>query len=272
MNGQQIRTLADAPVVLFAPDGVGGMADRVTTVVGVDFDTIRIRKIDEAVHVSRGAWCIVLVEPNVNAGTAQRVADLRRRHPILPRVVVTGTSARSVVAPAEVDAIVVLTNIGRDLPAEIRRVRASGIRAMVRLAATLALHLPPLVRRSIIAVARSARPFRTEAALAESLGCGRTTLWKAWHKSIEDPRPRLEHLLDWVLLVEAVARKSPKMTWTDVAYSLGLHEHTLARVGQRHAGLSLRALAAQPERVLSDTPVRMKLASLLGEQIVNELG
>jgi hypothetical protein len=260
-------------ILLYRSEAEDPVADRVERAVLVDFDVFLIRSIEEARTAMSRAWCFVLVDRRPTARTATVLTRVASAAPTLPRLLVTdrdGWRERSSVV-YDPHCIVEVPAIDTDLRGEIRRVRAGGIRAFVRLVAGIHPQMTALARRSVMAATRAPRPFRTAAALARSLGCSRTTLWKAWRPVHRPPRGRLEDLLDWLLLVEGVARKRTTVAWTQIAQELGIHERTLLRIAVRLTGVGLRELAAEPELVLSDTDVRSKLIWLFGHETVNEV-
>lgn len=81
--------------------------------------------------------------------------------------------------------------------------------------------------------------------LAVATSCHRATLAKQW-RSVEGSE-RLGHLqdvLDGLLLLTALRRKSPGRSWEAVATELRVHSHTLHRTARRQTGSTLRELEA----------------------------
>lgn len=87
---------------------------------------------------------------------------------------------------------------------------------------------------------RTERPILSVGAFAELVRRDRRTLWRHWHRATGGCGPlRLEDFLDWVLLLHAAHLKAPSRSWMRVAHALGTHEHTLARIVTRLAGVTL---------------------------------
>jgi hypothetical protein len=156
------------------------------------------------------------------------------------------------------------------LPTAVMTARATGIRTLVRQAAAQDRRLSPVTRRAIVAATASTQPLRRVADLAVSIGHARSTLWRAWSGDT-DGGLRIEDLLDWLLLVEAMSRKQPDTPWAAIADGLGIHEHTLARIAQRLLGLRLRELSIHSHDLLSSDTIRSSLARLLGRQSIDDL-
>ena len=66
---------------------------------------------------------------------------------------------------------------------------------------------------------------------------------------LEPGLKKLEDFVDWLLLLHAVASKSSRNEWDDVASSLDVHPQTLPRIARRNAGFGLRPhdLARKPD-------------------------
>ena len=233
----------------------------------------RVELVEANVSITHDSWCVIVVENGPGAVVSDPLRHLRERAPLVPRVLVTTSGVtRYRGAMTDVDAVVDLRTLETDLLREVRRVRVGGIRALVRVAASVDAELLPLARRAVLVAARSPRPIRTVNALASSVGSSRWNVWNAWHRSLGGPRARLEDLLDWLLFLEAVSRKRRDVTWLDVAVQVGVHEHTLARLAARFADIGLRALTHAVDHCLADETVKAKLSWIFGEKTANKVG
>ena len=232
---------------------------------------VRCCSINEGGSIVPGVtWCVILLEPSVSANTADRVACIRRKHPLIPTLVIAPSPfATSVLHAAGADGAVCPEDIATNVCREIVRVRAVGIRRLVCFAATQGGELRPLARRAIVAAAKAERPFRTVGELATALGTSRSTLWHAWSGGPER-KGKLKDFLDWLRLTQAVAEKHSARTWFDVALQLGTHEQSLARVAIRVSGQTLHALVVCPYRLMSGPAIHRRVAWLFDHRLFDE--
>ena len=95
-------------------------------------------------------------------------------------------------------------------------------------------------------------------AAAQLADVSRRALQSQWKSAVGGRAAwRLEDVLDWILLLEAVFRKENRRNWLEVAAELGVHERTLARYARRLVGVGLGEVRAQ----------RAVLAARLAEQL-----
>jgi hypothetical protein len=259
-------------IVMVAPgSGSRALRERVISVASNAFDVVETGSTRVLPGRRGDVWCGIVVVESV-ADT--RAVEAHWATPAIPVLFVAPHNRANAVHPALVhlDGLLWSSDIERRLAGEIQRVRAGGIRALVRLAATLDGGLTPRARSALLLATRSARPFRTLDALACAAGCGRAALWKAWKKSGPPERPRLAHILDWMLLIEAVSLKQPGLSWVEIAGQLGVHEHTLANIAAKRFGHGLRELSVLPELALSGAAVHDRLIRIFGQETIDQLG
>ena len=105
-------------------------------------------------------------------------------------------------------------------------------------------------------------------------GCHRRTLWYHWRRALADGSTtlRLEDFLDWLLVLRAAGRKTSNRGWHYVAESLGVHEHTIARLAKNLAGLSLSELGFVDRQSLLRRFDESVLQPLLGADAYHLLG
>jgi hypothetical protein len=207
-------------------------------------------------RLAAAARCSVVVVPWLNGdGQLGRLADLRRRLPLQPLVVITAKDADNVrlLGGLLIEEVLWLDEIPRRLAAAVAS--ASQTDRLTRMADALgtAPHLPVLLRRALHHALVADPPLHTVAALAAAVGRDRRSLWRYWHEAFHDEPPlRLQDLLDWLLLLRAATLKTPGRNWAGVAAELQIHEHTISRLAGRLAGLSLRELAAGGQGPVAD--------------------
>ena len=171
-----------------------------------------------------------------------RLGALRRQLPLHPLVVVTMKDADGArcLHGIPLDEVVWLHELEVELPAAARRAGARRFQQSLSELAAAAHHLPVRVREALMAAARSDPPVRSVSELASLLGCDRSTLWYHWRKVVMPAsRLRPEDLVDWLLLLYAVAHKRPGRKWSAAAEEIGVHEHTLGRTARRLTGFTL---------------------------------
>jgi hypothetical protein len=149
--------------------------------------------------------------------------------------------------------------------------RACAVGSVARLAAVLdrSDRLPQKLRCALRDACLAQHTPRTVCRLAANAGCHRSTLWTQWRKAMDAdeaacPELRLEDVLDWLLLLSAVERKSPELKWADVAYDLGVHEHTVVRMARRLTGSTLRELESDGHVKLMEHFTARVLPSIVG--------
>src|SRR3954454_13080211 len=91
------------------------------------------------------------------------------------------------------------------LPAPIRRLAQALDRAP---------RLPARLRGALLRACTAPRPFLSVSRLAAASDCDRRTLWRDWRRGVgPDSALRLEDVLHWLLLVRALALKTPQRSW-----------------------------------------------------------
>jgi hypothetical protein len=253
-------------ILLIASRSDWDLRERVFRIAALESDTRLFDSVEDVTADCDDAWCAVVLDRVVTPRTLELVDGLRTRAPRIPRVLVTEHIARHRpnASLTDVDGVIHLFEAAALLGKAVRRIRLGDIRARLRLAASLQVHLPLLFRRIIIAASSGDSLPRTVATLAASLNRGRSTLWKTWSDVHQPTGVRLEDLLDWLLLLDAASQKVDRVTWTDVAASLNIHEHTLARIAFRVTGATLRAVGDDPGIVFAPSLVEKQIARFLG--------
>ena len=203
-------------------------------------------------RAAAGAVCSIAVLPWLGEpAVLAQLSALRERLPLQPLVVVTEKDAENLrlLKHVAVEEIVWIHEVERELWGAIGRARGSSLLRQMAAAVEKADHLSPRLRKALTHAFRSERPVRSVIELAAAIGCDRRTLWRYWRDALGSDHPLLPgHFLDWLLLLRASGLKAPGQKWTAVAHQLGVHEHTVARLAKRLAGLSLRdvAVGGQP--------------------------
>jgi hypothetical protein len=122
--------------------------------------------------------------------------------------------------------------------------------------------------RDAVCVALKARPpLDSVRALAETVGCHRSTLAQQWRFAHEQNSyrasenrllnhtrpelvPRLEDFVGWLVLLHAVSGKQRRHKWSAVANRTGIHINTLRRMAIRYCGTTLVQLDGCPYETL----------------------
>jgi hypothetical protein len=205
-------------------------------------------------HSAPGAECCLAVVDWFTAGAfVFRLGALKSRLPYHPLVVATTRDADNVrlLKDVPVEELVWLGTLSDALWPAVRRAKEAGFRMRMARAIESSAHLDRLLRDVLVMACRADPPVHSVHDLAVLTGYDRRTLWRHWHESADPaPRLRLEDLLGWLLLLRALAGKTPAVTWSEVAAELGIHRHTLPRLAERLAGHSLGEAAALGQREL----------------------
>jgi hypothetical protein len=215
--------------------------------------------------------CVIAVVGGAGPASDRRLQQLRMRHPAGPIVVVDIRDEASH-RPVDIagDWVVPLARVGTALWPAVLRARSGNFLEQI----ADAIDQPglgfPLVRRAIALACRARPPIRSVRGLAEAVGYDRRTLWQRWRQALGTPNPpRLEDLLDWVLLLHAVSSKAPGRSWSSIAGDLWIHPHTLGRIASRLAARPLRDLASG-EQLFLMTQFTDFLAPLLPARAASE--
>ena len=190
-----------------------------------------------------GADCSVVVLTEADAhrgvGLIQRILESRRSCVLEPSAVVVveaaGDEAQRPAAQPIPFGVIPRAAIAAMLMDEVARscARAALDFATDRLRARP--RVSDLLARAIRTACRCDPPVTTVRALAECVGCHYTNL--EYHSRKEAIGGLLlRHFLDRTLLLWARARKSSRISWTDVGVEYGIHPERLRRVARRVAG------------------------------------
>lgn len=219
---------------------------------------------------SVGTPCLVVSIGSLRTSPlVPRLAALRARQPHRPVVLVTHPDPDNTrhLKDVSVDEVVWCREAERDLAAAVLRACGRTTGALPHLAAPLeaAAHLPAALRAALGHACRSELPVRSVNQLAAAVGSDRRTLWYHWTRTLgPDGELRLQDFLHWVLLLRALARKTPDRTWASVAGEVGVHGHTLRRFARHLAGRTLPALeeegGAEAAALFRDRVLRLLLS------------
>jgi hypothetical protein len=227
--------------------------------------------------LAHGASCSIVVLPwlELDGGAAQ-LSSLRSRAPFSPLVLVTTKDANNARALGRVgvEEVVWLHEIDAALAPAVSRACAQSLLRRVASALEQADRLAPRLRSALAFACRSEAPIRSEAELAKAAGCHRRTLWYHWRRALGGGSVslRLEDFLDWLLVLRAAGRKTSNRGWHYVAESLGVHEHTIARLAKHLAGVSLSELGFVDRQALVERFGKEVLHPLLGSRAYHILG
>jgi hypothetical protein len=192
---------------------------------------------------AKGDSLVVVLSGEVTGEEVERLATLQRRLPYHPLVLAVDRDPENLrrLSPLRVSEMLWTEELVRGLWPTVRRVRADA--ALRRLARDFddADWIPARLRQALAAACRATSPVRTIPELAGLVGRDRRTIWRLWQSAFgPEPPLRLQDFLDWLLLIRASALRSSGQRWTAVAQELAVHEHTIARIARRLAGLNLR--------------------------------
>jgi hypothetical protein len=205
---------------------------------------------------------------------ARRLGSLKERHPLRPMVLLTSKDADNARALRRmaIDEVVWLSEIEVGLWPAVRRARANVVRHHLTGAVDQALLPDRPLQRAIRYACNAESPVRSIGQLATACGCDRRTLWRHWHQTVSaGVALRLEDVLDWLLLLYAVGRKTPAQSWSAVAAELQIHPHTLSRIAARLTDRPLRKLASSDQVPLTLQFHGHLIAALAGEPTRNNV-
>jgi hypothetical protein len=254
----------------------GGSTPRIAAALGCSEPVIWSDRWDEFERVLPFATCAIVVLGWLRGSDldARRLGSLKERHPLRPMVLVTSKDADNARAlrSMAIDEVVWLSEIDAGLWPAVRRARASVVRQHLTGVVDRALLLDRPLQRAIRYACNAERPVRSIGQLAVACGCDRRTLWRHWHQTVSARVTlRLEDVLDWLLLLYAIGRKTPAQSWSAVAAELQIHPHTLSRIAARLTARPLRKLASSDQVPLTLQFHGQLIAALVGEPARNNV-
>jgi hypothetical protein len=254
----------------------GGSTPRIAAALGCSEPVVWSDRWDEFERVLPFATCAIVVLGWLRGSDldARRLGSLKERHPLSPMVLVTSKDADDARAlrSMAIDEVVWLSEIDAGLWPAVRRARASVVRQHLTGVVDRALLLDRPLQRAIRYACNAERPVRSIGQLAVACGCDRRTLWRHWHRAVSARVTlRLEDVLDWLLLLYAIGRKTPAQSWSAVAAELQIHPHTLSRIAARLTARPLRKLASSDQVPLTLQFHGQLIAALVGEPARNNV-
>jgi hypothetical protein len=189
---------------------------------------------------------VVVLPGHVTGDAVERLSTLQRRLPYHPLVLAVDRDPENLrrLSPLRIAEMIWTEEVDRQLWPTLRRARTGA--ALRRLARDLdhADWIPARLRQAMAAACRATSPVTSVPALADLAGRDRRTLWRLWQSAFgPEPPLRVQDFVHWILLIHAVALRSTGLRWSGVAAELKVHEHTIARVAHRLAGMNLRQVA-----------------------------
>jgi hypothetical protein len=163
--------------------------------------------------------------------------------------------------------VIWIAEIDRALVPALQRMRTAGL--LNRAAALLEAErgIPPLLRHALCRACRGS--YVSVKQLAADMGRTRAALAQQWREHVGPAPLRLEDVLDWIVLLRAVAMKSPGRSWMSIAGDLRVHQQTIGRIAKRLHGTTLRELAAGGQHPLDDAFRRRVLRVLIARPDMN---
>lgn len=213
------------------------------------------------------ASCLILIQRWLGAEVIERLAAVRRQLPLHPIVLATSKDADNAraVHRVAIEEVVWLHEMEVTLWPAVQRASGRAFRHALAARIRATPGVSPVLRETLAVACTRELPFRSLRELAGGIARSRGTIWYHWHRAFAGKvkRPRAEDMVDWLILVHAVARKTNRRGWSDVACEIRVHEDTLLRIAKRLLGVNMRDLAALDERVVMErfaTDVLEKIA------------
>jgi hypothetical protein len=223
---------------------------------------------DDFVQAASGTSVHLVVLPALTRTALRRLAALGTNGFRAPLVLVTVTdweNAREL-GGLVIDEVVGLSEVKDRLKAALQRAGEAGLRTRLAIGLEEAAHLPPRLRRVLSQACRLQQPPNSVTELARLNALSRATLWREWRRAGAPPNLRPQDFLGWLMLLRALACRSPANSWSRVAVGVGVHPHTLGNLCQRLTSAPLRQLAEEPQRLATAPRCRQLLEFLLGDR------
>ena len=183
---------------------------------------------------------LVAVPPHAGFDATGAIHTLREEYPALPIVCAADAGERGeIVRAGGAHEVIAYADTADAVAAAIQAACTAALleRAAARLGA--AEGMPPALRCALVHLCVADPPPRAVAELAATVPVHRRTLWYQWRQYVGDAPLRLEDVVAWVLLLRASILRLRGSSWTEAAMAMGVHRHTVARAGERLAGLRL---------------------------------
>lgn len=213
----------------------------------MSMDLLRCSDWEAFERAAAAAVCSVIAIPWLaESGVLPKFRSFKLRSSLQPTILITEKDADNLrhLEDVKVEELVWMHEFERELWAAVSRARATSLLRQMASSFEEAKRLPPKLRAALVHAFRSDEPISSVSGLAALVGCDRRTLWRYWRKGFGNPPPlQPTDFVDWLLLLRAAGLKVPGRKWAAVAAELGIHEHTIARVARRLAGMTLRDLA-----------------------------
>jgi hypothetical protein len=207
---------------------------------------------------------LVAVPPRAVFDATGAIHTLREEHPTLPIVCAADAGERGeIVRAGGAHEFIRFADTAAAVAAAIQ---AACTAALLERAAALLQGvdgMPPALRCALVHLCAADPPPRAVAELAAAVPVHRRTLWYQWRQFAGDLPLRLEDVVAWVLLLRASILRLRGSSWTEAAAALGLHRHTVARAGERLAGVRLPRATSDLTRTYAATLRRAFLSKVL---------
>ena len=202
------------------------------------------------------ASCLIVVQRWLAAEVIECLGALRRQLPLHPIVLATSKDADNAraVHRVAIEEVVWLHEIDATLWPAVQRASQRAFRHALAASIRATGGMSPVLRDALAVACTRELPFRSLGELASGIARSRGTIWYHWHRAFAGKveSPRAEDMVDWLILVHAVARKTNRRGWPDVACEIHVHEDTLLRIAKRLLGINMRDLAALDERAVME--------------------
>jgi CheY-like chemotaxis protein len=193
---------------------------------------------------ARANGVVAFVRDDEDAAFIKCLRTLRTMYP-LKFLIVVRPSLDCPALPVSVDAVVSVTLPEPMLWATVRDVEACGLFHRLADVIRSAETFPPLLRLALVHALLRPTPVSSIKELAAEIGCERRTLPRSWEIHFNAKSDRLIDFLDWIMLLYAIGRKTPKRSWTVVSRDIGVTEETLSRSARQLLGRTLTELSIE---------------------------
>jgi hypothetical protein len=202
------------------------------------------------------ASCLIVIQRWLGSEVIERLGALRRQLPLHPIVLATSKDADNAraVHRVAIEEVVWLHEMEVTLWPAVQQASQRAFRHVLAASIRATTGVSPVLRDALAVACTRELPFRSLGELASGIARSRGTIWNHWHRAFagRGESPRAEDMVDWLILVHAVARKTNRRGWPDIACEIRVHEDTLLRIAKRLLGINMRDLAALDERAVME--------------------